>query len=142
MEQKMQKKLQQFIPIARTGEHPNEINQRVITVIQKPGRPKAPIENLRPITLLSMLRKFLAICLKQHIMHKLHVGILHADKEKVPLNIFLFTKILAEKAIISQCYTIHLLMLDISKAFNKVDRAILFTNYIWARWTTSDQNHA
>ena len=31
MEQKTKKKLQQFITIARTGEHPNEINQRVIT---------------------------------------------------------------------------------------------------------------
>ena len=58
MEQKTKKKLQQFITIARTGEHPNEINQRVITWIQKPGKPKGPIENLRPITLLSMLRKF------------------------------------------------------------------------------------
>ena len=55
MEQKTKKKLQQFITITRTGEHPNEINQRVITGIQKPSKPKGPIENLRPITLLSML---------------------------------------------------------------------------------------
>lgn len=58
MEQKTQKKLQQCITIARTGEHPNEISQKVITGIQNPGKPKGPIENLRPITLLSMLRKF------------------------------------------------------------------------------------
>ena len=58
MEQKTKKKLQQFITIARTGEHPNEINQRVTTGIQKPGKLKGPIENVRPITLLSMLRKF------------------------------------------------------------------------------------
>ena len=34
------------------------------------------------------------------------------------------TKILAEKAIISYCYTISLLMHDMSKAFDRVDRAI------------------
>ena len=35
------------------------------------------------------------------------------------------TKILAEKAITSQNYNIYLLMLDMSKAFDTVDRSIL-----------------
>ena len=41
--------------IARTGKLPNEINQSVTTAIQKPGKPKGPIDNARPITLLSKL---------------------------------------------------------------------------------------
>ena len=36
--------------IARNGKHPNEINQGVLRVIQKPGKPKGLIENLRSIT--------------------------------------------------------------------------------------------
>ena len=48
---------------------------RVIRAIQKPGKPKVPIENLRPTTLLSMLRKILAICLKKRIIYKLDAGI-------------------------------------------------------------------
>ena len=51
--------------IARTGDYPKEIIQGVITAIQKPGKTKGPTENLRPITLLSMLGKILAICLKK-----------------------------------------------------------------------------
>ena len=47
---------QVFHEIARTGEYPKELVQGVITSIQKPGKPKGPISNLRPITLLSMLR--------------------------------------------------------------------------------------
>ena len=35
------------------------------------------------------------------------------------------TKMLAEKAITSQNYTIYLLMLDMSKAFDTVDRSML-----------------
>ena len=51
--------------ISRTGKHSNEVNQRMITTIQESGRPKGSIENLRQITLPSMLRKMLAVCLKK-----------------------------------------------------------------------------
>ena len=61
--------------ITRTGKLPNEINQEVITAIQKPGKPKGSIENLRSITLLSLLSKILAICLKKRIIYKLDAGI-------------------------------------------------------------------
>ena len=61
--------------ITITGKLPNEINQEVITAIQKPGKPKGSIENLRPITLLSLLSKILAICLKKRIIYKLDAGI-------------------------------------------------------------------
>ena len=80
MEQKtLQIKLQQSIKIARTGEHPNKINQRAITAIQKPGKIKGPIENLTPIFLSSILIKILEITLKQHMMHKLDVKILSSQ---------------------------------------------------------------
>ena len=61
--------------ITRTGKLPNEINQEVITAIQKPGKPKGLIENLRSITLLSLLSKILATCLKKRIIYKLDAGI-------------------------------------------------------------------
>ena len=38
------------------------------------------------------------------------------------------TKMLPQKAITSQCYTMHFLVLDMSKAFDTVDRAILINN--------------
>ena len=36
--------------IARNRKYPNEINQGVLAVIQKPDKPKGLIENLRPVT--------------------------------------------------------------------------------------------
>ena len=50
-----------YSKIATNGKHPNEINRGVLTVIQKLGKPKGLIENLRPITLLFILKKSLAI---------------------------------------------------------------------------------
>ena len=49
--------------ISNTGNHPKELIQGIIAPLQKPGKQKGPISNLRPITLLSVLRKLLAICL-------------------------------------------------------------------------------
>lgn len=39
--------------------------------LQKPGKPKGPTENLRPIILLSVLRKILAVCLMKRIGERL-----------------------------------------------------------------------
>ena len=58
--------------IAETGEYPKEIKPGQIPPLQKPGKPKGPAENLRPIILLSTLRKILAICLIERISNRLH----------------------------------------------------------------------
>ena len=51
--------------ISETGEHPPELTLVIITPIQKHGNPKEPVQNLRSITLLSMIRKVLAVCMKK-----------------------------------------------------------------------------
>ena len=79
-----------------------------------------------------MLRKSLAICLKKCIIHKLDAEITPSQAalrqgRSTTEHVFA-TKILAEKVITPKCYTIHLLMLDISKAFKTVNRAILLSD--------------
>ena len=65
-----------FRKIASTREkYPREIVQGMITAIQKLGKPKGPVQNLRPIILLSVLRKILAICLNQRITTKIDTEI-------------------------------------------------------------------
>ena len=54
--------------VSETREHPPELMLGIITPLQKPGKPKGPIQNLRPITLLSMIRKVLAVCMKKRIV--------------------------------------------------------------------------
>ena len=111
--------------ISETGQHPPELTIGIITPLQKPEKPKGPVQNLRPITLLSMIRKVLAVCMKKRIVDKL-------DAETPPSQAayrvgrstteHVFTaKVLVEKAITSANYPIHLLMLDMSKVFNTVN---------------------
>ena len=56
--------------IAETGEHPDEITNGILHALQKPGKPKGPPSNLRPIILLTILRKILAICLMKRINYR------------------------------------------------------------------------
>ena len=64
-----------FNRVAETGESVAELVLGLLRPLQKPGKAKGPTENLRPIILLSVLRKILKICLidrtwkrlKQHI---------------------------------------------------------------------------
>ena len=118
-----------FNEIAQTGTYPKELVQGTITALQKPGKPKGPVENLRPITLLSMLRKILAICMKKRIIEKLDRHIppsqaAYRTGRSTTEHVFAI-KILAQKAITSKDYPIFLLMLDMSKAFDTVNRDIL-----------------
>ena len=53
--------------MASSGDHPTEIIQGLLCPIQKSGKTTGPPQNLRPIILLSVLRKILAVCLMERI---------------------------------------------------------------------------
>ena len=79
-----------------------------MTAIQKPGKTKGPVTNLR---LLSMLRNFLASCMKQKIIDRLdrEVPSQAAYRAGRSTTEYVFaTKILAEKVITSKECTIFL----------------------------------
>ena len=90
---------------------------------------KGLIENLRPITLLSILRKTLAICIKQRIIDRLDAWIPNSQaayRTGRSTTEHVFTaKILCEKAITSKDNPMNLLMLDMSKAFDTINRQML-----------------
>ena len=116
---------------AATGNHPKEITEGIINALQKPGKPKGPVENLRPITLLSMLRKILALCMKNRIIDRLNATIPPSQAayrmgRSTTEHVFA-SKLLAQKAITSKDLTMYILMIDMSKAFDTVDRRILLS---------------
>ena len=85
--------------------------------------------NVRPIILLSVLRKILTIILIDRCWDRLKTQIpksqaAYQSGRSTTEQVFTL-KILAEKAIISEDYTIYLLLLDMSKAFDTVDRSKL-----------------
>lgn len=116
--------------IAKTGEYPIEIKEGILIPIPKPGKTKGPVGNLRPIILLSMIRKILAICLIRRIHDKLneHIPVSQAAYRggRSTTELVFTVKTLAEKAITSYSYETFILLLDMSKAFDTVDRGKLF----------------
>ena len=115
-----------FNNIAETGEFPVELNTGILIPLQKPGKPKGPPGNLRPIVLLTMLRKLLAICMIKRSGSKIDARIprtqaaYRAGRSTTEQAFVL--KILAEKAITAEDYQIIILLMDMSKAFDTVER--------------------
>ena len=118
-----------FNTVAETGENISELILGLLRPLQKPGKEKGPVIYLRPIILLSVLRKILTICIIRRTWNRL--------KKHIPLEQSAYqpgrstteqvfaVKILAEKAILGNDYKLHLLLLDMSKAFDTVDRKMM-----------------
>ena len=111
---------------AATGDFPKELNCGVLIPLQKPGKKKGPPANLRPVILLSTIRKILTICLIRRIGDRV-------DQQIPPLQAahrsgrgtteqLLTIKLMAEKAATTPNYATNLLLMDMSKAFDRVER--------------------
>ncbi len=116
--------------ISRTGNHPKEVKEGILVPLPKPGKKKGPPGNLRPIILLSMLRKILAICMirRTHtrLNHQIPISQAAYRNGRSTTELMFSLKVLAEKAITSSSYEITVLLLDMTKAFDTVDRGQLF----------------
>ena len=115
-----------FNQMAETGERPKELYQGLLVAHQKPGKKQGPIGNLRPIILMSILRKILAICMIGRVGEKIIRKIPKTQAAYQPgrsttEQVFVF-KTMAEKAISSKDYEAHVLMMDMSRAFDTVNR--------------------
>ena len=107
-----------------------ELTSGILTPLAKPGKKRGPSENLRPIILLSVIRKILTICLLRRCWDRFKHHIpsdqaAYQSGRSTTEQVFA-CKVLAEKAIISGKYDLHILLLDMSKAFDTVNRTKLF----------------
>ena len=121
-----------FNHIAETGEKPKEITLGILNPLQKPGKKQGPCSNLRPIILLPTLRKILAICMVRRIGDRIMKEIppsqaAYQAGRSTTEQVFVFRS-MAEKAITSNDYTVHVLMMDMSKAFDTVKRNTLLSD--------------
>ena len=118
--------------VASTGEYPKELTQGLLCALQKPGKPKGPPENLRPIILLSVLRKILAVCLMKRIGTRIDAEIPPSQaayrKGRSTTEHVFSTKLIIERTITSKYENVYLLMHDMSKAFDSINRATLLSD--------------
>ena len=123
----------------KTGNKPKKINTGILIPLQKEGKKQGPKENLRPIILLSILRKILAICMVRRVGEKILSKIpksqaTYQGGRSTTEQVFVF-KSMTEKAIASNNYKTHILMMDMSKAFDTVKRSILISDLTSKRWS-------
>ena len=112
--------------IAETGNTLKEIKTGVLIPLQKPGKKIGPCSNLRPIILLSVIRKIIAIVMCRRISDRLIQYIpksqaAYQSGRSTTEQVFVM-RTMAEKAIAAKDYTTHILMMDMSKAFDTVNR--------------------
>ena len=119
-----------FNTTAETGDTPTALIHGLLHPVQKPGKKKGPPENLRPIILLSILRKILTIALLNRIWNRLETKIPKSQaayqKGRGTTEQVLALKLLIDKALTSTEYDIYIILLDMSKAFDTVDRQVLY----------------
>ena len=114
---------------SKTGKYPEELKEGILTPLQKPGKARGPPSNLRPIILLSALRKILAICMIRRIGKKIDGKIpteqaAYRAGRGTTEHAFAY-KLLVEKAITSKNYATDITLMDMSKAFDTVRRGRL-----------------
>ena len=112
--------------MAATGSAPKEITLGILVPLPKPGKKPGPPSNFRPIILLSMLRKILAICLLERCIGRFLTEIPTTQAAyqsgRSTTEHVLACKLLAERAISSADEETTILLLDMSRAFDTVKR--------------------
>ena len=117
--------------ISSTGKYPEVLNHGILVPLQKPGKPKGPVGNLRPVILSTLLRKVIAICMLNRIAHKLYgeanIPVTQAAYRpgRSTTEHVLSLKLLIEKALSADNYEIIILLKDLTKAFDNVNRSKL-----------------
>ena len=122
-----------FNNVAETGNHPDELKIGVLTPLQKPNKKQKSggvLDHLRPIMLLSVLRKIMTICIIGRIWDRLKTRIPSEQAAyqggRSTTEQVLAIKLLVEKSINSCDYKVFLSIFDMSKAFDTVNRTKLF----------------
>ena len=118
--------------MAETGEYPNEITRGILCALQKPGKPKGPPQNLRPIILLSTFRKILAVYLMERIGEKIDSEIppsqaAYRKGRSTTEHVFAVKQII-DRTITSKAESAYLALHDMSKAFDSINRNILIND--------------
>ena len=115
--------------VSSNGEIPEELIHGILRALQKPGKSKGPVEHLRPIILLSILRKILAICMMNRIGGRLDAEIPLSQaayrKGRSTTEHVFAVKLVAERTITSSSEVVYLTLHDMSKAFDTIDRNAL-----------------
>ena len=105
-----------------------DINSGVLIAIPKPGKPKRPPKNLRPVTLLNTLRKVLSLLTLDRIRPSIEKYLSHSQSgfrpERSTSDVVWTHRWLAAKTV-TENINIKITGIDMSAAFDTINRDIL-----------------
>ena len=110
-----------------------EVTYGILKPLQKPNKGKGPPSNLRPFILLSSLRKILAALITNRIKDRLEteIPLSHAayrPNRSTTEHVFTSKQII-ERTITARNESAHLIMLDMNKAFDSINRNQLIEDF-------------
>ena len=115
--------------MAETGQPPREINLGILNPLEKSKLKIGEKENIRPIILLSVLRKILSNIMMQRIRDRLDQKIPNSQSAyrsgRSGTEHVFAAKITVERTLAEKDGEIHIIMLDMSKAFDSINRKTL-----------------
>ena len=107
-----------FNQIESDSDCPKEINHGILVPLKKLGKPRGPASNLRPIILLSTLRKILAVCIMDRVGsrldHKTPISQAAYRKERSTTEHVVAAKMAIRQTTNARNETLHLVLLDTS----------------------------
>ena len=120
--------------IASNGDFPREMNHGILVPLQKPGKPRGPVSNLRSNIILPMLRKILSVCLMDRLCSRLdyETPLTQAAyrKERSTTEHIFAAKMAIERTTNARNKILHLALFDMSKAFDSIKRKDLTENLL------------
>ena len=118
--------------IAANGDFPREMNHGILAPLQKPGKSRGPVLNLRSNIILPMLRKIFSVCLMDQLCSRLdyETPLTQAAyrKERSTTEHVFAAKMAIERTTNARNKTLHLALFDMSKAFDSIKRKDLTEN--------------
>ncbi|GFR89314.1 retrovirus-related Pol polyprotein LINE-1 [Elysia marginata] len=105
------------------------INEGLLIALPKPGKPKGPPQNLRPITLLNSIRKVLSTIVLNRIRPKIETNISHSKSGFRPnrstSDVVWAHRWLSAKILNTPNLQLNITGIDMSAAFDTIDRTLL-----------------
>ena len=111
--------------MAETEDIPKEVTYGILKTLQNPNKGKGLSSNLRPIILLSSLRKILAACINR-IKDRVEAEIplsqtAYRPSRSTTKHVFT-SKMIIKRTITARNESAHLIMLGMSKVFDSINR--------------------
>ena len=109
--------------------YPAELNEGLLTALQKSKMKIDESNNLRPIILLSTFSKIVAVIMTSRIKDRIEKEIpltqtAYRSGRSTTKHVFAL-KLAIERTLTSKDKTLHLILLDMSKAFDSINRKLL-----------------